>query len=53
MFAAGDFQLLPSGLPRQAESLLEAHPDASLGEADLEYLAAANNWEPDSPGDDL
>jgi hypothetical protein len=30
MPAAGNFRLLPSGLPKQAEDLLEAYPDADL-----------------------
>jgi hypothetical protein len=30
MLAAGNFRLLPSGLPKQAEDLLEAYPDADL-----------------------
>jgi hypothetical protein len=51
MLAAGNFRLLPSGLPKQAEDLLEAYPDTDLDDADLEYLAAASHWEPSSPDD--
>jgi hypothetical protein len=52
MLAAGNFRLLPSGLPKQAEDLLAVYPNADLeDDADLEYLAAARHWEATSPDD--